>query len=91
MRGSLLRTLPFSLVALACIVTPSNVAGEDAGADLIARYQRESSELVKRNLVLKMIDAGVLQRFRTRARDLANIFAADWAPDMKVDQHASNR
>jgi hypothetical protein len=79
----------FLLAAMACIIMPPTVPAEDATADLIIRYQRESSELAKRDLTLKMIDVGVLKLFKTTARDLEKIFGADWTPDMKVDQYGS--
>lgn len=52
---------------------------------LITSYQRETSELVKRDLALKIIDSGILKIHESTVDDIAKIFGRDWAPDLKVD------
>lgn len=51
---------------------------------LITSYQHEKSELIKRNLALKMIDSGLLKLGETTAEEVAKIFGTDWSPDLKV-------
>ena len=80
----------FFVLALACIVMPPAFAADnDSSNDLINRYQRESSELAKRDLALKMIDAGVLKLSVTATKDVARIFGADWTPDVDVEEYKS--
>ena len=81
------RASRFLLLALACIIASLTVAA--GNTDLIARYQRESSELAKRDLALKMIDSGVLKLYATTSKDAAKIFGADWTPDMDVGEYKS--
>src|SRR5581483_5407218 len=57
--------------------------------DLIARYQKETSELAKRDLALNMIDAGVLKLYVSTSKDVARIFGTDWKPDIDVDDYKS--
>jgi len=80
----------FILPALASIVISSALAAQQhAASDLIERYQHESSELVKRDLALKMIDAGVLKRSVTTTTDVAQIFGTDWTQDVDVEEYQS--
>jgi hypothetical protein len=79
MRRSLRRTRFFVLIPLTCIIVPlSLIAQKDSGADLVRRYHRETSELTKRDLALKMIDAGVLKLHTTTRKDIVEIFGSDW-------------
>ena len=79
MRRSLQRTRFFVLISLTCIIVPSSLVAQiDSGADLIRRYHRETSELTKRDLALKMIDTGVLKLHTTTRKDIVEIFGSDW-------------
>jgi hypothetical protein len=77
--ASLRQTRHFLLAAVTCIILPGNLAAQkDSGADLIRCYQRETSEIAKRDLALKMIDAGVLKLRVSTIEDVARIFGSDW-------------
>ena len=56
---------------------------------LATMYQREKSELIKRDLALKMIDSGLLKLYTTTAEDIAKIFGGDWMADVKVEKSQS--
>ncbi len=56
---------------------------------LVISYQRETAELVKRDLALKIIDSGILTLYESTTEDLAKIFGKDWAPDIKTDKDES--
>ena len=51
---------------------------------LVTSYQRETSELAKRDVALKIIASGLLKIGESTADDIARIFGKDWAPDLKV-------
>jgi hypothetical protein len=73
------QTRHFLLGTLTCIIVSSNlVAQKDSGADLIRCYQRETSEIAKRDLALKMIDTGILKIGISTIEDVARIFGSDW-------------
>jgi hypothetical protein len=73
-----------------CVLVSLSVAAEhNPNSDLISRYQRENSELAKRDLALKMIDSGVLKLSATTSKDVAKIFGADWTPDIDVGEYKS--
>jgi hypothetical protein len=56
---------------------------------LTISYQRETGELAKRDLALKIIDSGILKIGESTAEDVAKIFGKDWAPDLKVEKGES--
>ena len=67
----------------------SDVASQDIGERLTHRYHEAKSEVEKRDLALKLIDVGVLRKFKTTQSDVARIFGADWTPDFDVGEYES--
>src|SRR5262252_9286159 len=66
------------IIALLCFAAIAATAGERE--DLIIRYQKETSELAKRDLALKMIDSGAIRLFDTTVTEIAKVFGKDWQP-----------
>ena len=69
-------------VAGACLA--QDEAPKISRLGLVTSYQRETAELVKRDIALKIIDSGILKIGDSTADDIAKIFGRDWAPDLKV-------
>jgi hypothetical protein len=82
-----MRVAPLILALLLPFAGGCSRAGERE--DLISRYQKETSELGKRELALKMIDAGVIKRAETKVADIARIFGNDWQVAGVLDKNRS--
>jgi hypothetical protein len=69
-----------SAVLLAATMVSSAIFAADPAdsQDLIRRYKRETSELAKRDLTLKMIDTAVLKLHEATRKDIERIFGSDW-------------
>ena len=66
-----------------------DVAAQDAGDNLTKQYREARGEIEKRDLALKLMDAGVLRKHQTTEFDVARIFGADWTPNVDVGKYES--
>ena len=83
-RSPILLRLLLPAIVCVCAATFSPAQQPPSKLGLVTGYQREKSELAKRDIALKMIDSGLLKLGETTEGEVAKIFGKDWTGDLKV-------
>jgi hypothetical protein len=83
-RPPILLRLLLPAIVCVCAATLTVAQQPPSKLGLVIGYQREKSELAKRDIALKMIDSGLLKLGETTEAEVAKIFGKDWTGDLKV-------